>query len=368
MSLRSGEPDLEITVRNGETTKVFHHYSMVMASFYGFFDSLLASGMQEAQTMKVTLEDVEPAVFELATALLQNPIRARSASAEEAIQAAFIYHKYDSKAGFELVERVLCEFMDTLIAKESGSVPSLSDLEIFIEVLVYSKESGHAILVSKGKEFLEKHLLTIEFLQQIKFYKDDLEKVLAFIAENKDCYQDFHETYFDRHEELPDFRHANACSWFMAAVHSICILHALCEFHLVYEIHVHCKWKPAGENDLRHESDYIVVALCGQKKCLRGCTPCALFGGHIEDASAVVAPCALLRPKLGVVGTEYRDSDWAAVLRFPRMPGRDTPLVVEFVYPLSGNQLLPPADLSGWQLLTPPLDEGEISIVLRSRN
>ena len=371
-SLRSNEPDLEITVRNGDAaTKVFHHYSVTMASFYGFFDSLLASGMQEAQTMKVTLEDVDPDVFELATAILANPKRARNTSAREAIQVAPFYHKYDSELGLELVEEIICLWFDDITPDDIAFQPTLSELETVLDALVFAKDAAVPSLISKGKDFVRKRILSIDSLMNVKMEEYQIKKLLSFIVENMECYQDLHNTFFNG-QELPDFRQEDDCDWFMSALQSICKLFAIRYVDPDYRIHVKCTWKLEDSDLLESSSDYIEVkVLMGNDppqahNCFYGKMTCKLFEENIDDAWAILAPCALLKPKCGIVGTDYSYSDWAAILTFPNWNGNPEALVLEFVWPLSGNQFLPPLETAGWRLLN-PLDDGEISMELEKK-
>ena len=362
--LRSMEPDLEITVRGTSSTKVFHHYKASMASFFDFFDAMFASGMAESVDGKVTLEDVEPAVFELATTLLENPMRARTAGPADAIQVASFYHKYNSKFGLDLVEGILCEFFDQMIAHENNEFPTNPEVEIIIDALAFSAMANLSSLVAKGKEFLSQRFLKIEFLMSFQLQELQMKKVVGFIAENMECYQAFYYGYFQG-QDLPDFEQEDSIAWFSAATRDLCKLKALSKLEMRRRVFVDSSWKPDGAVDFINKNGSILVRAQYSSSFGLSCSGTVnqfnLFGEIHTYASATIAPCSLLRPKCGRAGVDYSYSDWAAILTFPRTD--QEALVLEFVFPYSGNQIFPPLD-DGWKLLN-PLDDGEVSIYLK---
>ena len=362
--LRSMEPDLEITVRGTSSSMVFHNYKATMASFYDFFDAMFASGMAESVDGKVTLEDVEPEVFELATTLLETPMRARTAGPADAIQVALFYHKYNSKLGLDLVEGILCEFFDQMIAKENDEFPTTTEMEIIVDALAFSTQANLSSLVTKGKEFLSERFLTINFLKQFQLQEVQMKKVVGFLAANMDCYQAFHGAFFEG-QDAPEFHQEDAPNWFLGATRDLCNMEYLSTVISRRHLCINSSWKVDGSVDLINKRNGILVrdqySSIGLSFNGRNTREFNLFDVIHTNASASIAPCSLLRPKCGRAGVDYSYSDWAAILTFPRTD--QEALVLEFVFPYSGNQIFPPLD-DGWKLLN-PLDDGEVSIYLK---
>ena len=111
-SSSEGEQGEDPAAAGTSTEKSYEVHSVVMASHSGYFDSLLDSGLSEAQSKMVTLENVEPEVFELALELLEDPVKASSVTIEQIIQVAPFYNRFLFAKGLELAKSVMLSYMN----------------------------------------------------------------------------------------------------------------------------------------------------------------------------------------------------------------------------------------------------------------
>ena len=62
--LKSAEPDLEVVVGQGDDTRTYQHYSVILASFSDYIDTMLSVPMREQETRRITFPDITPANFD----------------------------------------------------------------------------------------------------------------------------------------------------------------------------------------------------------------------------------------------------------------------------------------------------------------
>ena len=62
--LKSAEPDLEVVVGQGDDTRTYRHYSIVLASYSDYIDTMLSVPMREQETRRITFPDITPANFD----------------------------------------------------------------------------------------------------------------------------------------------------------------------------------------------------------------------------------------------------------------------------------------------------------------
>ena len=62
--LKSFEPDLEIVVGQGNDTRTYRHYSVVLASYSDYIDTMLSTPMREQEARRITFPDIAPADFD----------------------------------------------------------------------------------------------------------------------------------------------------------------------------------------------------------------------------------------------------------------------------------------------------------------
>ena len=62
--LKSAEPDLEVAVGQGDDTRTYQHYSVVLASYIDYIDTMLSVPMREQETRRITFPDITPANFD----------------------------------------------------------------------------------------------------------------------------------------------------------------------------------------------------------------------------------------------------------------------------------------------------------------
>ena len=183
--VRTSDPDLKIIFKGGqgegEAERIFECHSIIMATHSGYFDALVSNGMQESNEKSVTLQDVDPKVFELAMKLLENPLTAVECTSEKAIQVASFYNRFDFACGLELVTSILGKFLDHWTETTQKS-PLQHEKDTLIETIRFSEESSNTRLIQKSNNFL-----TVKFCQNDNcgmgiFDLEDIEEIQHFLG------------------------------------------------------------------------------------------------------------------------------------------------------------------------------------------
>ena len=113
-----------------------------MAWNSNYFDTLLASGMEESITKQVTLEDVSPETFELAMELIDDMGRASKATVADFIQVASFYNRFDFQNGLDRCISALVEFMELWHANLSDACrPKKADMENILATICFAAET-----------------------------------------------------------------------------------------------------------------------------------------------------------------------------------------------------------------------------------
>ena len=201
--LKYSEPDLEITCKGRDgSEKTFERYSSVMAWNSKYFDTLLASEMQESITKKVTLEDVSPDTFELAMELIDDMARAGKATVTDFLKVA----RFDFRNGLNRCITALVEFMELwhgnlLGFEKNRSFPKKGDMENIIATICIAAETDEERLVDTCKRFLNSTLCS----QASIFDVDRIRRIQGFLVNHEErCLNRFFRRYYSLSYERPD--------------------------------------------------------------------------------------------------------------------------------------------------------------------
>ena len=98
-TLQSCEPDLEVLV--GVDRKVFRCYSVILASYSQYIDTLLATPTQEQETRTISFPDIEPGVWEKMIRFLE-PGGSREMTLVDVLEVLPFYNQYDFESGMQM--------------------------------------------------------------------------------------------------------------------------------------------------------------------------------------------------------------------------------------------------------------------------
>ena len=199
--LKYSEPDLEITCKGRDgSEKTFERYSSVMAWNSKYFDTLLASEMQESITKQVTLEDVSPETFELAMELIDDMACASKASVTDFVKVASFYNRFDFQNGLKRCIKALVEFMELWHKNLNEEPPFKSlppkkgEMENILATICIAAETEAQELVQICIQFLSRKFFTHPSL----FDADRLRRIQGFLVNHEICLESFFIRYYDR--------------------------------------------------------------------------------------------------------------------------------------------------------------------------
>ena len=206
--LKSAEPDLKITCKGGgggdrvAMSKTFECYSMTMAKLSNVFDTMLASGMQEAQTKHIILEDVDPETFDLAMTIVEDRDRWSKATVQEIMTVAPFYNQYEITEGLDHASAVLCNFLSGwrnklfLHDEKNLKTPTKSEMDVIIQVILVGDRAAIQKVVDKSVDLLV-WLFNSESLHgQGLFSLESIKELQQFIASNPQSIIHFNDRYY----------------------------------------------------------------------------------------------------------------------------------------------------------------------------
>ena len=177
--------------------ETLHYHSVPMAVHSNYFDTLLASGMEESETKKVTLDDVDPNLFRSAIEILEDPQNILTVSAEQMMTVAPLYNRFEFKNGLKLAETVLGKFMDKW-TKQKGKSPNLSEQKLFGDSILFSQEANLENLTEKSISFIkEKFKRDAHIMELAIFDHAFIEKIAPFLEEHRvECLTDLFSRFY----------------------------------------------------------------------------------------------------------------------------------------------------------------------------
>ena len=190
--IKLSDPDLAVVCRSGDKEGTLHYHSVAMALHSSYFDNLLTSGMQEAESKTVTLDDVDPNEFRLAIEILENPLKSNKTTAQECMNVASIYNRFAFSKGLELVESILCDFLDQWTEQKKKS-PSLPQMKVIGDAILFSQEANLEKLIEKSKHFIKTKILQDDSHGMGLFQESFIEKMKPFLEEHEEeCLSDLY--------------------------------------------------------------------------------------------------------------------------------------------------------------------------------
>jgi hypothetical protein len=181
--LRSCEPDLVVTVGNGDNAKEYRYHLPIMASHSTYIDTMLASPMKESQSSTINFPDLTPDLWETMVKYL-DPLYARSLSIEMAMELAPAYDKYSFDRGLKLCDQVLSEVFEKN-GRMHGNEKPLHDLELLIDAFLIANEANLKDAMKQGVPFFRKTLCSKERYGKIMFSERQIEKLVPLLVKEQ---------------------------------------------------------------------------------------------------------------------------------------------------------------------------------------
>ena len=189
--LKSAEPDLSIVCRFDGKEETIQVHSQIIANHSNYFDTLLASGMEESGTKTVTLDDVDPNLFRSSIEILEDPESILTVSAEDMMKVAPLYNRFEFKKGLVLAENILAKFLDEWTQQEDKT-PVPPELKLIGDVILFSDESNLESLIEKSIQFIKAKLDWNKPKSLKIFQMSFLQRICSFLLQNKEaCLADF---------------------------------------------------------------------------------------------------------------------------------------------------------------------------------
>ena len=348
--LRLAAPDLSVTCQFGEGAslkeKTFECHGLIMAGNSQYFDNLLSSEMEESISKQVTLEDVDPGVFEKGMELLEDPSKAMNAKVEEVLKVAPFYDRFQFQNGLKLVEEILGKFMDSWLETldenqiRTTKNPWKSELNLILDVIVFAEAASMTSLIEKSVEFIQSRFISSTQTGKGLFEVDHIKKIQTFlVAHADDCIRDPLE---DLLLSLPNHDVITAPDYFSST-----------EFPKVL---VDAFQRQLALDDIRDHGVGIKVSVKVDKFNLIGTVDSTMeCSMTMTDASSGNASICFGKEENGFEidvyqwpgkdTKDYQNGDWVIQI-WGLVRGHD----LRFVFPMSSRSLLPPKD-EGWRLL-----------------
>jgi hypothetical protein len=163
--LRSSEPDLKILVGANDETVEYWYHSSVMAMHSNYIDAMLATPMQESKTLELSFPDLAPSTWDSMMKFLEAPM-VRLMTAEDAMEVALEYDKYDFPKGCQVCDQVLRDYF-----QDENSI--LSNLTCFV----------NAVLLADAANLNEAKKVGVQWLCET-FYSCDSQTGRIIFTEN----------------------------------------------------------------------------------------------------------------------------------------------------------------------------------------
>ena len=184
--LKPSEPDLWIVCKYEGKQETLRYHSVIMAYHSNYFDTLLASRMQESDTKKtVTLEDVDPDLFRQAVRSLEDPRKEASATAPDIMKAAPIYNRFEFSEGLKLAESVLGKFLQEE-TKRTGEPRTPPEKKLIGDSILFSQEANLEGLTEKSISFIKTKLSKSSTPFDLALFDESfIQKIAPFLEEHK---------------------------------------------------------------------------------------------------------------------------------------------------------------------------------------
>ena len=146
--MKAFDADLKITVGadNGEA-KTFWHYSVVMASYSNYIDTMLASSMIESESRAISFPDIESKLWLKLVNSLGVP--GSKMTAQDALLLTEFCDKYEFQSGLELCSRTMVDYL-----KNNW----LSNRDLTVNIIVTSNKFNLKEAYEAGLEYIERML------------------------------------------------------------------------------------------------------------------------------------------------------------------------------------------------------------------
>jgi BTB/POZ domain len=166
-------PDLKIIVGNGGDQQSHYYHSLLLAFHSDYVDAMLASPWTESKSRELTFPDIHPAVWKKMLELLQDPMKGRKMTIEDALQVFPFYDKYQFPKGIQLCDQLFYEYTVSL---EPTSTDHMNTL---IEVALLADR----VIDGCAKEICVNHLLVT--LSKLMYTEEQIQKLAPLVSKER---------------------------------------------------------------------------------------------------------------------------------------------------------------------------------------
>ena len=167
-------------------TKWYHCQTLAAKSKY--IDALLVAPMKESESRTITFPDISPETWDLMMKFIDDPLASRSMSAEDVVEVAKFYDKYEFTSGTSLCDAILAEYFksihDVLYERKTPVVPDV-DFIVDSVVLAHGTNLGKAYV--QGMAYVWSALKwTFAPLGKTMFSEEHMKKLAPLLEETID--------------------------------------------------------------------------------------------------------------------------------------------------------------------------------------
>ena len=314
------ELDLEVVVKNADGVLVLtkKYNSANLSYYFGYFHAMMSSGMKEAKSKKVTLQDIDPNDFEVAVAFLIDPCSFTSLTPTSVMKVLHIYDRLDSSIGVSLVDSVVSHFLDCWDW-------SIHKREVRAVLKAIASEICLPKVLDRASNFLEHAIIFAVDNRDRIWSVDDLRTVQPFLEGHQECLESFKKKYCSNVRSFPAIDWSFPI-WLEARIHALGYFDAINELGITANVDISKKRFILSR--FNHQGCFISTD--GVKRVMLA--PACVYGFKESD---LPNDCGIL--------------DWtiAVVNRSNNIWNRK----MEFILPGSGCKVIPPSDASNWKPL-----------------
>lgn len=348
--------DLEVTVKGtmeGEE-KIFRYNSATLGYYFGFFKTMMSSGMKEAHTKQVTVEDIDPEDFENAVGYLVDPKTCAGLTPANAVKVAYLYDRLESKQGLELVESVIVEALESW---DWASLPNAQ--KVLNEILAaFSKAKVCGIVFKFSHKSMENVKVAIGHFTESRlplFETEHLRILEPALRDHPDIFEDICDKYCTMHKILMD--EVSFPELLQSRMQSLAQFEALREIMPKLKVVVDVRY-PSGLLESVKSVPFPSIGSVPKHKDFMERSLSNMNVWELDKHRIKLGRCsAIVPPLFGDQRDQFSYSDWALVL--VDGSGRVTHA---FVYPGSGYHLLPRKGDHGWVSLKDQSSNVHLSI------
>jgi hypothetical protein len=184
--LRSCEPDLKVTIGSAENKVVRWYHAAILANHSAYVDAMLSSDLKESQSKEISFPDITPETWDAMLKYVEDPVAGRTMQVKDIhnLDLAKHFDKYDFKAGRDLCEQTIMEYIERVSNNEKAE---LMNANLLVDTVVMAVEANLEKAKHKGMEYIWRKLsrLTVPFGRAM-FAEGHMKKLAPLLLEDSE--------------------------------------------------------------------------------------------------------------------------------------------------------------------------------------